>query len=77
MKVDMIVTGYMLGVFLVYYLLCLIFNADEDDALHFAILALIWPGSVSFAIVVAVLMGPFYLLYKAAHATARQLDKRK
>ena len=77
MKVAMIITGYMLGVFLVYYLLCLIFNADEDDALHFAALALIWPGSLSFAIVVAVLMGPFYLLYKAAHATARQLDIRK
>ena len=77
MKVAMIITGYVLGVFLVYYLLCLIFNADEDDALHFAILALIWPGSLSFAIVVAVLMGPFYLLYKAAHATARRLDKRK
>lgn len=77
MKIAMIITGYMIGVFLVYYLMCLIFNADEDDALHFAALAVIWPASVSFAIVAAILIGPFYLLYKAAHATPRLFDKRK
>lgn len=76
MKIALIIAGYMAITFLVFYLLCLFSGADEDNAPHFALIALAWPVSLSICIIVLIFLGPFYGLYKAAGATLRRLNKR-